>query len=88
MSTTPAQARQQVGELIRTRREDAGLTAAELGARLDPPMSVWKLCRIEGGKSPRVQNDDLFALGAALDIDPGDLMEPFASLHAPQAAAS
>lgn len=84
----PLEARQEIGELIRRERRRQRLTQAELGAKLDPPASVFKICRLENGKSTTL--DLLFGVGGVLKISPTKLTAPFVgrAVHAGTEAAS
>src|SRR6266540_936214 len=60
-----------VGNRIRARREELGLSQAALAERLNrtqTSISYWEA----GRRSPDV--DDLVALADALDLEPGDLL--------------
>ena len=67
----PDGARVAVGNRIRARREELGLSQAALAERLNrtqTSISYWEA----GRRSPDV--DDLVALADALDLEPGDLL--------------
>jgi transcriptional regulator with XRE-family HTH domain len=54
-----------LGETIRKRRDALGLTQAQLGARLNPPMTRASIANIEAGKQ-RVLAHTLVDLASAL----------------------
>jgi transcriptional regulator with XRE-family HTH domain len=62
-----------LGDRVRQRREERGISAAELARRAN--VSKGYLSEIEAGKTPRPSADVLYRLATALGTSIGDLLE-------------
>ena len=62
------------GQLLRQAREAAGLTQAELGDRLDPPVSKQKIYKLESGRD-RISAVLAGQLAIILGLKPDDLAD-------------
>lgn len=60
------------GALLRELRTKAGLTMAEFGGRVEPPMHAQAVARYEAGRTPAL--DTLYRLAAALAVHPSALL--------------
>jgi transcriptional regulator with XRE-family HTH domain len=75
---TPEEA-QRLADLLRTKREAAGLSASEVARRAG--VNVGTVTRIELGQIPSPRPDSLRAIGDVLDIPAADLFAATDWLH-------
>ena len=56
---------------LKLERVRKGLSQADLGSRVSPPIPQWRVSLIERGITPRA--DEIRKIAVALDVDTGDI---------------
>ena len=64
-----------LGDRLRYRRKEAGLSAAALGAKLAPPVTHHAIFHWENGRS-RPNMDRIYQLAHVLGVNPAHLLDP------------
>jgi transcriptional regulator with XRE-family HTH domain len=64
-----------LGDFVRERRQELGLTQEDLGQRIDPPMTQADVSRLESGKVRLPRPMRLRALADLLAVSPAELLE-------------
>lgn len=73
-----------IGEYIRIKRKEAGLSAEELGAKIGKNRAT--IYRYENNSIEKLPTDVLIPLANALSVTPGDLIKRNTSIQVPQGA--